>query len=180
LQPLKTDSLIIFVLAILLYFNGFYFTLPYLILLFLIDALAQPANRFQYISVLVSSAAYLILLIALKPESAFIGHQNIPVIYLAAASAVVLFAAVYVSYLTRYDIVFDDLIIEELNSTRVNAARLLTAAWIIFEILGGGVIILLQIYPVVFIYGGILAYHLGRLFRSNRQKGCGERPVSQS
>ncbi len=180
LQPLKTDSLVILVLSKLLYFNDFYFALPYLIILFLIDALAEPANRFQYISALVSSAAYLILLIALRPELAFIGNQNIPVIYLTAAAAVFLFSAVYVSYITRYAKVINDLNTEELKSTRVNAARLLTAAWLVTEILCSGVIILLQIYPVALIYGGVLVYHLGRLFRQNRPKDQAERPVSQS
>ena len=165
LQPLKSDALLLFVLAVLLYFNSFYFALPYLVLLFMIDALAKPVNRFQYISALVSSAAYLMMLIVYRPKLALFINQNIPVIYSATIVTLVVFSVIYVSYITRHDRVIDDSHKEELNYYRVNAARFLAAAWIVIEILYGGVIILPQVYPVVLIYGGILLYHIAALFR---------------
>lgn len=160
LQPFKSDALLLFVMAILLYFNNFYFTLPYLILAFFVDALAKPANRFQFISAVVSSAGYLVMIFKFRPEFPLFMPEAAAGIYPAAAVIMVLLSAVYVSYVTRHDRVLDDLNRAEVNYLRVTAARFLTAAWIIIEILSGGVIALLQIYPMVIIFGGIFLYHL--------------------
>ncbi len=166
LQPFKIDALLLFVMGILLYFNNFYFALPYLILIFFIDALAKPAYRFQFISGLVGSAGYLIMLLVFRPEFTLFMPETVAVIYPAAAVIMVLLSVVCVSYMTRHDRVLDDLNRAEINNHRVNAARFLTAAWIITEILCGGVIILLQIYPMVIIFGSIFLYHLASIMIS--------------
>ena len=87
-------------------------------------------------------------------------------IYSAAAVVVILLSVVFVSFLTRHDRIFDDLNRAELNYNRVNAARLLTAAWIITEILSEAAVILLQIYPMAIIFGGIFLYHLAGILKS--------------
>jgi len=160
LQPLKSDSLLLFVLAILLYFNSFYFVLPYLVIIFLADALVKPANRFQFISAFAGSAAYLVLVLAIRPEFNLLTSQTIAIGYSFAAVVMVVISAIYVVFTTRHDRVFDDLNKAELNYQRVNAARLLTAFWLASEIICGGAIVILQVYPVVLTFGGILLYHL--------------------
>jgi len=160
LQPFKSDALLLFVMAIFLYLNNFYFALLYLILVFFIDALAKPAYRFQFISAMVSLAGYLIMLLAFRPDFVLFMSETAAFIYSTAAVIVVLLSVIFVSYITRHDMVLDDLNGAELNNHRVAAARFLTAAWIISDILSGGIIIFLQIYPMVIIFGGIFLYHL--------------------
>lgn len=162
MQPLRSDALLLFVMGILLYFNNFYFALLYLVLIFLIDALIKPIDRFQFISALVSSAAYLIIFLAYRPEFVSLFTDTMPTVYPAVAVIMVVSSVVYISYVTRHDRVIDDLNKAEVDYHRVNAARFLAAAWIVNEILCGGVIMLLQVYPIVFIFGGIFLYHFTR------------------
>ncbi|MFU8793969.1 MAG: hypothetical protein ACNA7Z_01170 [Dethiobacteria bacterium] len=171
LQPFRSDSLLLVMLSALLYFNSLYFALPYLILIFLIDALTEPANRFQLVSALAGSAGYLVLLIVLRPELSLFMPETVPVIYPAAAVVLVVLSVICISCLTRHDRVLDDLNKVEVNYHRVAAARLLVAAWIVTEILCSGVISLLQIYPVVIIFGSILLYHLIRIIISKLTLG---------
>ena len=160
LQPFKSDALLLFVMAIFLYFSNFYFALPYLIMVFVIDALVKPAHRFQFISALVGSGGYLIMLLAFSPEFALFMPETVTVNFPAAAASIILLSVLFVSYITRHVRVLDDLNRAELNNQRVTAARFLTAAWVAIEILTGGAIILLQIYPLVIVFGGIFLYHL--------------------
>jgi hypothetical protein len=171
LQPLKSDALLLLVLAILLYFNSFYFALPYLVIIFLADALVKPANRFQYISALAGSAACMVLVLVIRPEFNVLTPAAMAIVYSFAAILMVVISAIYVFFTTRYDRVLDDLNKAELNYQRVNAARLLTAFWLASEIIGGGALALLQVYPVVLTYGGILLYHLTGLPGKQKRKG---------
>lgn len=171
LQPYKSDALLLIVIGALLYFNSLYFALPYLILIFLIDALTEPANRFQLVSALAGSAGYLVLLIVLRPALSLFIPETVLVIYPAAAVILVFLSVVCISYLTRHDRVLDDLNRAEVKYLRVAAARFLIAAWIVAEILCGGVISLLQIYPVVIIFGSIFIYHLIRVVISKPSLG---------
>ena len=166
LQPFKSDALLIFVMAIFLYLNGFIFALPFLVLVFFVDAYAKPAYRFQLFSALVSLAGYLVMIYLLRPGFSLTIIESAAFIYSGAAVVVILLSVVFVSFLTRHDRVLDDLNRAELNYNRVNAARFLTAAWIITEILSGGAAILLQVYPMVVIFGGIFLYHLAGFVKS--------------
>ncbi len=159
-QPFRSDSILLLAMGLLLYFNNFYFALPCLALFFLTDALVKPVNNFQYISALVTSAAYSALLLLVSPEPASYVPGSIPVFYPAAALIIVALSAIYISFVTRHKRTLDDLNREELNYLRVNAARLLIAAWMISEIIFGGAMMIHQIYPMVIVFGGIFLYHL--------------------
>lgn len=165
LQPLKSDALLIFVMGIFLHLNSFYFVLPFLVLVFFIDGLVEPAYRFQLFSALVSLAGYLIMTFLFRPGFSLSTIESAAFIYSAAAVVVIPLSVVFVSFTTRHNRILDDLNRAELNNHRIAAARFLTAAWIITEILSGGAAILLQVYPMVIIFGGIFLYHLAGILK---------------
>lgn len=160
LQPKKSDAFLLIVMGIALYINHLYIALPFLLLLFVLDAALKPTNSFQFISALLTSFSYIILLMFFQPRFSAL-FQNGPSVF-CPVFAIILVAAsgVFVAFYTRHDRVVDDLNISEISKLRLNLARLATAAWIIAEVFSGGTVNLLQVYPVIAAYGGIFLYHL--------------------
>jgi len=169
LQPTKSDAFLLLVMATALYFNNLYIALPFLLLLFILDAVLKPANSFQFASALVTFFGYIILLIFFQPRFSVLFQNSTSVFYPVSAITLVAASGAFVTFYTRHDRVIDDLNVSVISNLRLNLIRFATATWIIAEIFSGGMINLLQVYPVIAAYVGIFIYHLARLIFNKAQ-----------
>ncbi len=165
------DSLLLIILAVLLFTNETISAPLILAAVFFFDALCEPPNRKQYAFAVVALVTFFAALFMLDEARVAVEMVH-PV---AVATLAVLGAAVLIVLkLSAQSTVFDDKNQAAIPKTRVHLARLIPAVFIAGEFLLQGDRALGFFYPAIFAYCGVALFHL---VRAGKNRRAGE-PVS--
>jgi hypothetical protein len=166
LKATSGDSLLLVIMAVILFVDGFLSALPFLALIMLCDILLEPANRNQKYFVPLTLAVYLAMLICCygeQPGSDFISPYSI------LTSAALILSASLLIFRTRGNRVYDDLNRSLLSNLRISATQALIAIFFLAEILLRGSNALIAFYPALLAYFGAALYHAAWFLKRKRQ-----------
>ncbi len=159
------DSLLLIILAVLLFTNETISAPLILAAVFFFDALCEPANRNQYAFAVVALATFFAALFML--DGARVAAEMVHP--MAVATLAVLGASLLIVLkLSAQNTVFDDKNQAVIRETRVHLARLIPAVFIAGEVILQGVRALVLFYPAIFAFCGVALFHLARAGKNRR------------
>ncbi len=162
----ETEALLLAVLGIGLYYNGFVTGLPVLAVVLAVEAALDPVNRRQLYIALLSAALFaagsLLFSELLPPAPELNLFKGIVILLLTAA-------VIFITLATRGDRASGDLDGRPLEKRRLLLARVMPALFIALEIAFKGSIAILALYPALLAYLGVALFHMTRLIYNKRK-----------
>jgi len=157
------DSIILVILAALLYTDGVITAMFFLAVVFFIDSVLEPVNRKQkYFAYLTLVLFFLMVLFFNGQAIAFAGLN----LYSGLFSLLLIVSTIFLALRLRDAKECGDNEDLPLNYLRICSAQVVVASFIIVELLLKGSQALLMIYPVGFAYLGTVIYHLAVLVKN--------------